>query len=376
MYTIENSKHFVKHTDESGAVYYLLSTHVTPQQQGFYFVNPSMDDEARYLWFYCSFPPASYRTLGVVDFTTDEVRHFPETMFSDATPLVDTQTGYAYYADLQAVYKHSPKAGSLPEKVCDLPSAFFENDARLLNPATHLTFSHDHKKMFLDASTTKGWVAGALTLSTGEFEVYCRPEFCRNHGQFNPVYEDIALMAEDFAPGFCIRTDENGVFMRLWTVNSKGEEKVWPPLNLERASHEWWSADGRKIYYCKYNTDWVNNGVCSIDIFTGEHKLVAPVAAWHGFTNTDESLIVFDENNGFYRGCPSKVGMYNVKTGKKVYINTQNPPINPPESPSQYHLDPHPRYNVKDKYIVFTTAVNGHPDVAVAKTSDILPLTE
>lgn len=39
-----------------------------------------MDDQGRYLWFYCYFPPASYRTLGVVDFTTDEVHHFPETL--------------------------------------------------------------------------------------------------------------------------------------------------------------------------------------------------------------------------------------------------------------------------------------------------------
>lgn len=376
MYTVENSKHFIKRQDESGAVYYMLSTHVAPQQQGFYFVNPSMDDGAKYLWFYCSFPPASYMTLGVVDFTSDEVHHFPETMYKEVTPLVDTATGDVYYADEYAVYRRSPKPELPTEKICELPAVFFENDAILLRPATHLTFSPDRTRLFMDACTTKGRIAGALTISTGEFEVYCRPEFFRNHGQFNPVYPDIALMAEDFAPGFSVRTDENGNFMRLWTVYANGEEKMWPPLNKERASHEWWSADGRKIYYCKYNSDWVNNGVCFIDIFTGEHKLAAPVAAWHAFTSMDEALVVFDENDGFYRGCASKVGMYNVKNGKKVYINTQNPPINPKESPSKYHLDPHPRFNARDKYIVFTAAPDGKPEVAVAKTEDILPLIE
>ena len=380
MYTIETSKHFVKRQDESGAVYYVLATHVAPQQQGFYFVPASMDDEGRYLWFYCTFPPASYRTLGVVDFTTDEVHHFPETLCLDASPMVDTLTGEVYYADERALYKRSPKPEMPVEKICDLPKEFFERKARVIIPATHLTFSPDRKQVFLDARTTKGFVAGALTLATGEFKVWTRPEYCRNHGQFNPVYPDLALMAEEFDTNEdgsyrSIRTDENGVFMRLWTVKANGEEKVWAPLNLERATHEWWSADGRKIYYCKYDENG-NNGVCGIDYFTGEHKLVAPVRAWHAFSSVDDSLFVFDENDGFYRGCASRVGLYNTKTGKKVYFNSYNPPLNPPDQPSQYHLDPHPRFNARETYIVFTTVTNGRTDLAVARTADIVPMTE
>ena len=381
MYTIETSKHFVKRIDESGAVYYVLATHVAPQQQGFYFVPPSMDDQARYLWFYCSFPPAPYMTLGVVDFTTDEVHHFPETMYKGASPMVDTLTGEVYYADNRALYKRSPKPELPTEKICDLPAEFFERKAQVVAPATHLTFSPDRTQLFLDATTTKGWIAGALTLATGEFKVWTRPDYNRNHGQFNPVYPDLALMAEEFDTNEdgsyrSIRTDENGVFMRLWTVTADGKEKVWPPLNLERATHEWWSADGTKIYYCKYNPVESNNGLCAIDYFTGEHKLVAPVKGWHGHSSVDDKLFVFDENDGFYRGCASRVGMYNTETEKMVYINTQNPAINPRENPSQYHLDPHPRFNAQDKYIVFTTAAYGKADVAVAQTEDILPLTK
>ena len=103
---------------------------------------------------------------------------------------------------------------------------------------------------------------------------------------------------------------------------------------------------------------------------------MAPVKAWHGFSSADETLFVFDENDGFYRGCASRVGLYNAKTGKKVYINSQNPEINPKSDPSPYHLDPHPRFNAKEKYITFTTAVYGRPEVAIAKTEDIVELTE
>jgi hypothetical protein len=88
------------------------------------------------------------------------------------------------------------------------------------------------------------------------------------------------------------------------------------------------------------------------------------------------SISVLLENDGFYRGCASRVGLYNAKTGKKVYINSQNPEINPKSDPSPYHLDPHPRFNAKEKYITFTTAVYGRPEVAIAKTEDIVELTE
>lgn len=381
MYTVETSRHFVKRRDvQSGAIYYVLATHVAPQQQAFYFVNPSMSSDCRYLWFWCTFPPASYYTLAVIDFLTDEIYHFPETEFADATPLVDEQTGEAYYATLDAVYRRQPDPQVPLEHVCDLPAVLFENHAKLLCPATHLTFSPDRQKLLLDAQTTKGWIVGALNLATGDFKVYSRPALCRNHGQFNPVYPDLALTAEEFwsdenGRRVTIRTDENGVFMRLWTVTGDGEEKVWPPLELQKATHEWWSADGQKIYYCRYNDTQGNNGICAINIFTGEHRLVAPVKAWHGFSSKEDDLFVFDENKQFYRGTASKVGLYNAKTGKKVYIVSENPAVATPEKPAKYHLDPHPRFNGGQQYITFSTSVFGRIDLAVAKTDDILPLT-
>ena len=375
MYTPETSKHFSKHIDpECGVPFYVLDTHVAPQQQAFYFVNPCMSNDGRYLWFMCSFPPALYYTLGVIDFETDEIHHFPETEFVAESPLVDVETGDVYYSDTAAIFKRTPDPAIPPVRLCDMPAVAYENDAKVLRSATHLTMSPDKTKIFLDITTSKGWIAGAMTLATGEFEVWTRPEFCRNHAQFNPVYPDLALMAEDFNGSFRIRTDENGVFMRLWTVNAKGEEKVWPPLGLQKATHEWWSADGTKIYYCRYNDIESNNGICAIDIFTGDHQLVAPVAAWHGFSSADDKLFVFDENDGFYRGCASKVGIYNAQTGKKAYI-VNNPPLAPREKPAKYHLDPHPRLNGSEKYITFSTAINGRDDLAVAKTEDIVKLT-
>ena len=59
MYTPETSKHFDLFVDPvSGVKSYVLKTKVALQQQSFYFVNRAMDDAGRFLWFYCSNPPA------------------------------------------------------------------------------------------------------------------------------------------------------------------------------------------------------------------------------------------------------------------------------------------------------------------------------
>ena len=386
MYTPATSRHFSKQTDPSGAVYYVLDTHVAARQQGFYFVNSSMSDDGRYLWFYTFYPPARYRTLGVVDFEKDEVYNFPETCFPDASPIVDAQ-GNCWYTDTVNLYKRSPDPDVPVEIVQPLPPELSDgHSAILMYPCCHLTFSPDKKQVFLDAINSRSFVVGTMELETGRFTEWCRPEYYRNHGQYNPVYPGVALTAEDFGASWNgerrgIRCDENGVFLRLWLVREDGTQEVIPPLDGMRATHEWWSADGRKVYYCRYELANViggvrNNGVCCYDIFTGDHKLVAPVPAWHAFTSADEQLIVYDENAGFYRGCESRVGLYNVKTGRQVYIVTLNEAMALPEKPSQYHLDPHPRFNAGEKYIVFTAVKNGDPQVAVAFTEDILPLTQ
>ena len=70
---------------EDGIVFYVLNRRVAPVQAGFYFVNDSMSADARYLWFYCAFPPGLNRSLGIVDFHTGDVHNYPETQFVSAT---------------------------------------------------------------------------------------------------------------------------------------------------------------------------------------------------------------------------------------------------------------------------------------------------
>lgn len=380
MTSIETSRHFERHQDpQTGALYFTLTTHVASQQQSFYFVNPSMTDDCRYLWFYCSFPPAMYRTLGLVDFDADEVHHFPETEFIGG-PLVDLHSGDVLFAGHQGFFRRSPRPAEPLEEICAVPDALRKYGAPS-SLGTHLTFSPDRQEIFIDARSGDRFIAGSLALDTGAFTPWREWDYCRNHAQFNPVNRDLVLMAEDHFLGKAdgafhpIRYNEKGEFMRLWTVQRDGGETMYPPLDGQRATHEWWSADGRKIYYCKYTMEAGNNGVSRIDLDTGAHEVVAPVRAWHAFSSRDESYLVFDENEVFYRGTPSKVGLYNVSTGKSIYIVSNNPALAPRSQPSSYHLDPHPQLVGDERYVAFTTSVLGRADVALAPVAPLLAAT-
>jgi len=380
MFTPETSKHFEKWTDpESGIVSYVLKTKVAAQQQGFYFVNSATDNACRYLWFYCSFPPAMYMTLGVVDFETDEVHHFPETSYI-CGPLVDPDTGECIFAASNGFWRKSPKADVPMEFICPIPQEITQY-GRPGSLATHLTYSPDKKEIFLDAGVNEKWVHGTLELATGKFTVWNTFNFCKNHAQLNPKDGDLNLYAEDFWTDkkgvyHIIRTNKAGIFQRLWLETRDGHKKMIPPLDGQRATHEWWNAAGTRVYYCRYTPEGGNNAIVYYDINTHEHKVAAPVRAWHGFTTLDDRYLTYDENDVFYRGTASQVGFYNTDTKKQVYIVTHNPAMATKEHPSAYHLDPHPRFVAEDRYICYTIAQNGYTEVAMCPTAQLIERTK
>tara|TARA_R110002111_G_scaffold15385_3_gene40478 strand:- start:734 stop:1354 length:621 start_codon:yes stop_codon:yes gene_type:complete len=147
MIDLKNSDLFtpMKH-EESGVTIHVLTRKVAPVQEAFYYVNDSMSIDGRYLWFYCAFPPSGNagrgRTLGVVDFQTGEVRHFPESQFGEASPYVDVHTGEVYWQGDRFVWKRSPLAIAPTELINQVPDELI-GDRQVLRAATHLTRSAD-----------------------------------------------------------------------------------------------------------------------------------------------------------------------------------------------------------------------------------------
>src|SRR6187402_2987367 len=110
---LDNREWFTPCTDpKSGITSFVLRLRVAPLQQSFYYTNPSFSRDGRFYWFYCSFPPsgnaACGRSLAVMDFQSGQLRHFPETQFAEASPMVDPKNGDVYWSNESGIWKRSP----------------------------------------------------------------------------------------------------------------------------------------------------------------------------------------------------------------------------------------------------------------------------
>lgn len=382
MKTPETSRLFEKRINRSNGVeYYVLTERVAPYQQGFYFVNNSMTNDGRYLWLYCQFPPNLGRILAVIDFETDELTLLPDSMFWDATPLVDPDTGIVYFVNGNNIYMRSPRKEDSVQLLHTVPTT-----GAIRGLATHLTLSPDKSEFFLDIREGQNTsYVGTLNRQTGKFTKWADAEYHMNHGQINPVNPDLALCAYDgykdpvTGISYKIPSDENGVYQRLWTVTRDGKLTNYE-AKLNYATHEWWSHDGKKIYYVNRK-----GGIHKINLETGEHTTAVTsehAAPWHAFSNKAESCYVYDEYipdefNTWYRGIGAKVKFYNAKTDKSVDIVSEMPRNgHTPTNQNNYHIDPHPRFTENEQYIVFTTSELGGADLAIVNVAQLLELTQ
>lgn len=385
MKTPETSKLFEKKINpDSGAEYYVLTTKACEYQQGFYFVNNSMTRDGRYLWFYATVNPVydgANRNLGYVDFESDEIVICHDCTFGGgASPYVDDETGEVYFTFANKILKRKPGKNEHAEIVC-IPK-IEGNPTRL---ATHLTRTSDKKHFFLDARVgNHKFVQGIVDIETGDFEKWTESTHSTNHGQINPKNDRLGLCAydgySDLDTGkyYRIPIDENGVYQRLWLVTPDGERKCLPPLH-NYATHEWWSDDGKTVYYC-----CDNYGLYGVNIETGEDVIVLDgIDPWHAYSTKDDKYFVYDEKKleryggKWYRGCPSAVNFYNKENGKLIKIVTEMPENGAtPENPNNYHIDPHPRFVCGEKYIVFTTTELGSVDLAIAPVDKLKELVK
>ena len=385
MKTPETSKHFKRVTDpKTGVAHHVLTTKLAKYQQGFYFVNNSMTRDGRYLWFYATPAPiydTMSRNMGYVDFLTDEVVICYDVLFDDATPFVDPDTGDVYYTYKKGIYKREPKKDATAVKLCTV-----NIQGHINKLATHLTRCSDKSRFFLDINRGDfGCIQGTVNIETGEFTEWSRAPLGvnMNHGQINPRNDRLALCAYDgwssleSGENHRIPYDENGFYQRLWTLTADGGRKMHPAMH-NYATHEWWSGDGKKIYYC-----CDGYGIYGIELETGEDiTILEGVDPWHAHSTNDDMYFVYDEKKleryggKWYRGCPAALNFLNRKTGKHLVVVSEMPENGfTPENQTAYHIDPHPRFTENEKYIVFTTSELGGADLAIASVEELIKLT-
>jgi hypothetical protein len=380
----------------SGVESRLLSARVAPQQQSFYFCNPSISADGRYYWFYCFFPPAGSanqgRSLAVADFWKNRVTHFPETAFTDASPMVDPRTGEAYWCAGLEIWRRGPQAEKAPVPVNRFPESVARN-RRPWRLATHLSLSADGKDLNIDAEFGRQWFVGHAPLDGGPVVIWQKSGHCHNHSLFSPADPDLQLLCEsssiDPLSGAVLDSDNP---LRLIRRGGRARPVFPDPIPGGRAvvrkpshgelietpavatdcramhGHHFWGADGRHVWYVHYET-----GVERVRLGSTVPELVWPHrTVSHAHANADGTLLVLDS---LPPDQPEdrRVTFVNVRTGRTINIVSHMPDL--PREFTRYHVHPHPQFCLSDRLVCYTTTVNGRADVAFVSVDALVART-
>ena len=268
----------------------------------------------------CQFPPAHGHfgaQLAVVDFALNEVRHYPETGFMDASPYVDASTGDVYWTIGLEIWKRGPLTSDVPQLIGTFPSEIASN-RRPRRIATHLTCSADGTSLSLDAEFSPDWYVGDIPIDgSSSAAIWQSFDRCYNHVQFSPTDPDLLLIAQDgwtdAATGM-----PGSTFDRLWLLR-RGEQaiQIFPDDPSNMRGHEWWDADGDHVWYIDYR-----KGTERVNIHTGRAENIWPAGHTHSHSDRSGRYLVGD----IYEGMDDwQVAFYNIETGKQISIVTQFP---------------------------------------------------
>lgn len=380
----------------SGVVSYILTSRVAPLQQTFYFVNPSLTRDGRYYWFYCAFPPGGCsiygRSLGVIDLWENRIHHFPETQFQCASPLVDVETGDVYWCSGAEIWRRSPNPSEKPVFINRFPEKLARN-RYLKRMTTHFTLSADRKSLNLDAEIGAEWLVGQIPLDGSEPVVWQTFDRCYDHSQFSPTDPSLQLLARDNSV-HPVTGEISHYENRLWLVRKGEQARPIFPSAIPMANpdpnkttcdesevhrtfkdardwhgHEWWSTDGRHVWYVHYGV-----GVERVRL----QEAPKPELIWkiryvsHAHGNAGETLLVAD--------ClpPSnpeegRVAFLNRKTGQEINIVSLVPYADSDQA--RYHVHAHPQFCGDGRYICYTTTVLGGVDVAFTPVDALIEAT-
>lgn len=353
--------HFTPWIDPaSGVVSYVLTERVAPVQQSFYFTNPNVSADERWLWFYTAFPPSPHLTLGVVslDPARPLIRHFPGAAFSEESPMVAPEGDAAYFCLGTGVWRQ-PIDGEA-ELICQLDETWV-NNRPLHRLATHLTLSADGRQFLLDGHIGGHWFVGLGDRTSGKVTIL--KEFAQNydHGQFSPHDPSLFLIAQDWwhdpISGQQFMFDH-----RTWLMDT-AQTRYEPILSQgwfrhgAAAAHEWWSDDG---LVC-----WVDyaEGAFEYDPATGETRKVWQGPLCHAHCDKTRRYWCADQSPYTWERTGCQVRFYDREQRREINIASALPL--PPYPRRQYHTDPHPQFSPRDSWIVYTTSAHGKIDVAL-----------
>ena len=331
--------------------------------QSFYFTNPSLSLDGRYLWFYCMPDAKTRKSLGVADLEAGAIRVLPESQFGDASPMVDPADGSVYWIggpERKELCHCGPEPDAKTTVLNRFPEEWIGNH-RFRKVATHLTFTADRTAVNFDAHLGDLWMAGLMPLDGSTPEIWQRFDVCYNHAQCHPTRNDLMLIAQDFWND--VVTQERQVYThRLWLLAQDGTHRSIYKEPTPRHGHEWWSRAGDAVWYVNYD-----KGVCRYDLASQETECFWGKHILHAHCTADESLLVGDSFRRHGDTQLVDVLAYNRATGAETAIATNM------LLPSRRgHLHAHPQITACGTYVVYTYYTDdGRTSVALVPVAQL-----
>jgi len=365
-YDLSQHPYFSAWTDpHSGVQSYVLTERVAPIQQSFYFTNPSVSADGKWLWIYAAFPPSPYKFLACfgLDPARPEKHLYLHAGFNTASPMVAPEGDAVYFTMGASVY-HMRLDGTLA-RVCTLSDEYIDH-RRLYRLATHLTLSADRRHFLLDGEIGNHWFVGLGDVQTGAVSILKEFAHHFNHAQFSPTDPELFCLSQDWfydkVSGRRFMFDH-----RTWLMNRSNTifRSITPDYQApgHEDCHEWWSQDGL-LCYQNYAA-----GAYEVNVYTGERVHVWQRPVCHAHCSPDRRYWTADQTP--YRwaetGCP--VLYFDRVTGREQHIiSSQLPPIYPR---GDYHTDPHPHFSPQGHLVICTTTVLGGLDVMLTPTAPL-----
>lgn len=343
---------------ESGVASFLLRRPAGWWLQSFYFTNPSLSADGRFLWCYAMRAPGERKTLAVADLIAGEVRILDDGHFGDASPMVDPDSGACLWIGGEGrdqLMRRGPGRDDRTEILNRFPADLIAG-RKVRRVATHLTYTADRRCVVVDAEIGgEDWHVGLLPLDGGPLERWHSFTRCYNHAQASPVDPGRILLAQDFWDD--PRTGERRTYdQRLWILDRDREPRALYPDPTPRHGHEWWAPRGDAVWYVHYG-----EGVRRHDLTTDAVAKYWSGHILHAHCDAQERFLVGDTWGK--QGDDSVMGVdaYDLATGAALTIAAPAP------LPSRKgHLHPHPQVTACGRFVVYTAfTADGQTTVAL-----------
>ena len=196
-----------------------------------------------------------------------------------------------------------------------------------------------------------------INVKTGEFKKFYSEKAWLNHIQFSPTDPDLLMFCHE---GPWHKVD------RIWTINiNGGKPKLMHKRTVYReiAGHEFFSPDGKNIWYDLQIPRGETFYLASVNIATGNHvKYGLTRNEWsiHYNISPDEKLFAGDGEDSS-QVAHAKDGMWlylfringdSLKAEKLVNMKHHN-----------YHLEPNVHFSTDGKWIIFRANFEGQSDI-------------